>query len=217
MPLLLTLWRLCPAWPALTRISTDSHQLHSCWRSSWNRTPSLGYRIVNLQLADDGRTVTDHSVFAEGSVSSSSWLALAHWKGTSLLRWQWGGASAMQLEGQGRHVAHRMLWPPYTASPLSLRRWLTPEDEHWGRPVGLLRLPDSSLLIGDDFGFTIYRVYPTGAAPAPAPSADAAAAGGAAAGPSPPPSAAQRRSAAAAAAAWVAAVAAAAAAAALLA
>lgn len=97
---------------------------------------------------------------------------------------------------------------PLPHPPLSLHRWLTPEDEHWGRPVGLLRLPDSSLLIGDDFGFTIYRVYPTGAAPAPAPSADAAAAGGAAAGPSPPPSAAQRHSAAAAVAAWLAAAAA---------
>jgi len=34
--------------------------------SSWNRTPSLGYRIINLQLAEDGRTITDHSVFADG-------------------------------------------------------------------------------------------------------------------------------------------------------
>ena len=37
-----------------------------CSCSSWNRTPSLGYRIANLQLAADGRTVTDHSVFADG-------------------------------------------------------------------------------------------------------------------------------------------------------
>ncbi len=87
-------------------------------------------------------------------------------------------------------------------------RWLTPEDEHWGRPVGLLRLPDSSLLIGDDYGFTIYRVYATGAAAAPAaaPSADTAAADAAAG--AAPPSAAQSRSAAAAA-VWVAAAAAA--------
>lgn len=43
--------------------------------SSWNRTPSLGYRIVNLQLADDGRTITDHSVFADGcAVQLMSWL-----------------------------------------------------------------------------------------------------------------------------------------------
>lgn len=35
-------------------------------RRSWNRTPSLGYRVVNLQLADDGRTITDHTVFADG-------------------------------------------------------------------------------------------------------------------------------------------------------
>jgi glucose/arabinose dehydrogenase len=141
------------AWPA-----EYDNSLFIAEHGSWNRTPSVGYRIVNVQLSDDGRTVTDHTVFADG--------------------------------------------------------WLTQADEHWGRPVGLLRLPDSSLLIGDDYGFTIYRVYSTGAAPAaaPAPAADAVAAG-AAAGPAPANSAAAARRGAAAAAAWCAAAAPAAAAA----
>lgn len=68
---------------------------------SWNRTPPLGYRVVNVALAPDGRAATSHTVFAEG--------------------------------------------------------WVDSNGTHWGRPTGLLRMPDGSLLVGDDYGYAVYR------------------------------------------------------------
>jgi glucose/arabinose dehydrogenase len=38
--------------------------------------------------------------------------------------------------------------------------WLdVPADEAWGRPVDLEYLPDGSMLVSDDFGDSIYRIY----------------------------------------------------------
>ena len=114
--------------------------------SSWNRTPSLGYRIAAVGLTADGSAAASHTVFADG--------------------------------------------------------WLNPNGQHWGRPVGLLRLPDGSLLVADDFGFTIYRIYYSGtgagtgqqAGPAAAPAAaDALAGEGALASAPAPASAAMRQ------------------------
>jgi glucose/arabinose dehydrogenase len=41
------------------------------------------------------------------------------------------------------------------------------QKEAWGRPVGLLQLPDGSLLVSDDGGNRIWRVSYTGKTPAP--------------------------------------------------
>lgn len=37
--------------------------------------------------------------------------------------------------------------------------WLNSDGTVWGRPVGLLQLPDGSLLVSDDKGGTIFRIY----------------------------------------------------------
>jgi glucose/arabinose dehydrogenase len=44
--------------------------------------------------------------------------------------------------------------------------WHLPDDRVWGRPVGLLELPDGSLLVADDEAHTLWRVAPTGSPPA---------------------------------------------------
>jgi glucose/arabinose dehydrogenase len=36
--------------------------------------------------------------------------------------------------------------------------WQRPDGSRWGRPVGLLVLPDGSLLVSDDYGGKIWRV-----------------------------------------------------------
>ena len=64
--------------------------------------------------------------------------------------------------------------------------WLGADGEFWGRPTGLLRLPDGSMLVGDDYAHTIYRISYDGppspaAAPASAAGRRSAAAGSAAA------------------------------------
>ncbi len=43
--------------------------------------------------------------------------------------------------------------------------WRLPDDRVWGRPVGLLELPDGSLLVADDETHTLWRVSPTGSRP----------------------------------------------------
>jgi glucose/arabinose dehydrogenase len=64
--------------------------------------------------------------------------------------------------------------------------WLGADGKAWGRPVGLLRLPDGSMLVGDDAANVVYRISYVGPlAPAPAPAADVASDPGAAAAPSP--------------------------------
>ncbi|MPM76732.1 hypothetical protein SDC9_123731 [bioreactor metagenome] len=40
--------------------------------------------------------------------------------------------------------------------------WLRSDGLVWGRPVGLVELPDGSLLVSDDKGGTIFRIYYTG-------------------------------------------------------
>lgn len=55
--------------------------------------------------------------------------------------------------------------------------WLGSDGKKWGRPVGLARLPDGSMLVADDKANTVYRI-----------SYDGTAGGaGAASSPSPPP------------------------------
>ncbi|KAI3430519.1 hypothetical protein D9Q98_005112 [Chlorella vulgaris] len=41
--------------------------------------------------------------------------------------------------------------------------WLQPNGEAWGRPVGLLRLPDGSMLLADDKAGVVYRISYGGA------------------------------------------------------
>ena len=36
--------------------------------------------------------------------------------------------------------------------------WLNADGTKWGRPVGLLRLPDGSMLVADDTARAVYRV-----------------------------------------------------------
>lgn len=43
--------------------------------------------------------------------------------------------------------------------------WLGSNGRAWGRPVGLLRLPDSSMLVADDMNGVVYRIS-YGAGPA---------------------------------------------------
>lgn len=42
-----------------------------------------------------------------------------------------------------------------------VRGWVI-NNEPWGRPAGVLVLPDGSVLISDDFGGRIFRVRYTG-------------------------------------------------------
>lgn len=47
--------------------------------------------------------------------------------------------------------------------------WLRPgqpADAAWGRPVGLLRMPDGSMLVGDDKAGAVYRISFNESAPA---------------------------------------------------
>lgn len=45
--------------------------------------------------------------------------------------------------------------------------WLGSKGAAWGRPVGLLRLPDGSMLVADDKNSVVYRIsYGTGPGPA---------------------------------------------------
>lgn len=37
--------------------------------------------------------------------------------------------------------------------------WLQSDGNVWGRPVGILQLPDGSLMVSDDKGGTIFRIY----------------------------------------------------------
>ena len=42
--------------------------------------------------------------------------------------------------------------------------------DFWGRPTGLLRLPDGSMLLADDYANTVYQITYDGSAAEPAPS-----------------------------------------------
>lgn len=58
------------------------------------------------------------------------------------------------------------------AHTLFAEGWIDEDGEFWGRPTGLLRLPDGSMLVADDYANTVYRIaYDGPASPAPAPSA----------------------------------------------
>lgn len=50
--------------------------------------------------------------------------------------------------------------------------WLNSDGSSWGRPVGLLRLPDGSMLVADDTAAVVYRIA-YGEAPPPTSSAAA--------------------------------------------
>lgn len=39
--------------------------------------------------------------------------------------------------------------------------WLLPNGDRWGRPVDVQQAPDGSLLITDDYGGRIFRIYPS--------------------------------------------------------
>jgi glucose/arabinose dehydrogenase len=56
--------------------------------------------------------------------------------------------SQVKLDGEGRALSYESF----------ADGWLQGE-ERTGRPVDLLVLPDGSLLVSDDFGGAIYRVW----------------------------------------------------------
>ena len=43
--------------------------------------------------------------------------------------------------------------------------WMGDDGEFWGRPTGLLRLPDGSMLVADDYANTVYRIALDGPPP----------------------------------------------------
>jgi glucose/arabinose dehydrogenase len=47
--------------------------------------------------------------------------------------------------------------------------WLRPDTRRWGGPVDLAQARDGSLLISDDRGGLVYRVFSTLPPPTPAP------------------------------------------------
>ena len=67
--------------------------------------------------------------------------------------------AAVQLSPDGRSVVGHQLFA---------EGWLRSDGEAWGRPVGLLRLPDGSMLLGDDEANVVYRIsYDPSSPPAP--------------------------------------------------
>ena len=66
----------------------------------------------------------------------------------------------------GRHVGHNVAFVPFkNARPAGPPReflsgfMMSPDQKDvWGRPVGLLQLPDGSLLMTDDGGKKIWRI-----------------------------------------------------------
>ncbi|KAL4439879.1 hypothetical protein ABPG75_002880 [Micractinium tetrahymenae] len=89
----------------------------SAQHGSWNRNQYIGYRVMHVELSEDGKSAVGHSKFAEG--------------------------------------------------------WLQPDGTAWGRPTGLVRLPDGSMLLGDDRAKVVYRISyrppPPPASPRPPP------------------------------------------------
>lgn len=61
----------------------------------------------------------------------------------------------MQLSPDGRTAANHTVFAD---------GWLpaggTSGEQAWGRPVGLLRLPDGSMLVADDKAQVVYRIGP---------------------------------------------------------
>ncbi|EFN51155.1 hypothetical protein CHLNCDRAFT_28329 [Chlorella variabilis] len=47
--------------------------------------------------------------------------------------------------------------------------WLRPDGTSWGRPTGLARLPDGSLLLGDNRANCVYRIWYRPPSPPPRP------------------------------------------------
>ena len=76
-----------------------------------------------------------------------------------------------------------------TAHTVFAKGWVGEDGVFWGRPTGLLRLPDGSMLVADDYANTVYQISYDGAPPAqPAPATSAGARGAAArAAAGPPP------------------------------
>ncbi len=83
------------------------------------------------------------------------------------------GGAFVALHGswnRSRPAGFKVAFVPFRGGkPLSgpedfLSGWLLSPDQHrvWGRPVGLLELPDGSILISDDGGGRIWRVWYAG-------------------------------------------------------
>lgn len=75
---------------------------------------------------------------------------------------------------RGYRVANVALSPDGRASAghsVFAEGWLDEETgDFWGRPTGLLRLPDGSMLVADDYANTVYQITYDGSAAEPAPS-----------------------------------------------
>jgi hypothetical protein len=82
--------------------------------------------------------------------------------------------AAVQLSPDGRSIVGHQLFAEW---------WLRSDSEAWGRPVGLLRLPDGSMLVGDDEANVGYRIsYDPSSPPAPQAGAGAGSSSGACGG-----------------------------------
>lgn len=57
-------------------------------------------------------------------------------------------SSPPQVSPEGKSVGHRIV----------AEGWLQPNGTVWGRPVGLLVMPDGSVLMGDDTRGAVYRI-----------------------------------------------------------
>ncbi|HWQ16126.1 MAG TPA: PQQ-dependent sugar dehydrogenase [Roseiflexaceae bacterium] len=86
----------------------------------------------------------------------------AAYRGDMLLAFH--GAARDQTERPGGYSVTRVRFVDGRPAGLEdlVRGW-APAGEVWGRPCGLLLLPDGSVLIGDDFGGRIFRLRYTGA------------------------------------------------------
>ena len=47
--------------------------------------------------------------------------------------------------------------------------WLRPDTRRWGSPVDVLEMPDGALLVSDDGGGRVYRVFYDGPPPTATP------------------------------------------------
>lgn len=62
----------------------------------------------------------------------------------------------MQVAPAGRPLKHTVFASGW------LRNEGTPQQAYWGRPSGLLVLPDGSLLVSDDAAHAVYRISYSG-------------------------------------------------------
>ncbi|KAL4439877.1 hypothetical protein ABPG75_002878 [Micractinium tetrahymenae] len=100
----------------------------------------------------------------------------------SVQRWpaEWGGGFFSAQHGSYNRVVpigYRLMHVKLSADgrnatsyTLFAEGWLQPDGTAWGRPAGLVRLPDGSMLLADDRANVVYRISYTPPSPPPSPS-----------------------------------------------